>query len=1018
MPGRRTIFLFLLILLGAVVFGRTAGAVEVGRYKTLELVFTASTQPANPFDTYLLKLEVTDPAGKSFIIDGFFDGDGNGGQSGSIWKARICPYSTGTWSWKTVTGDAPDSGLAGHSGQFECVESSDRGGVELSGRHIRFQTGGYVYLLGNFLDLAGGLRTTHTFMSETTTDAQRDAIIARQRDFHAANKANIYFANVGDYSSQSVTPWMGTAGNPDRTKMNLARWKLYDSYIRRFKDAGMLAELWFFADDSNFGPLSQTDKNRLFRYAMARTSAFSHTLYVIALEWQEGWSQKSVNDSGNFIQNHNPWKRLLSTHTLDTSWAFGDQSWPSFIASQPGNSAGSTQVNQAVIAIRNTYSIPHVAEEFGILDSNVVTRLRSNLWAAFCGGAAGSGTGSDLKAFQRFMSQARVPFQRMSPDNGLVQGGGSTRFCLAERGNHYVVYSTGGAFTLSVTGNGLQGRWFNPRDPNGSLGNPFPVQAGTQSFTPPSDTASDWVLWVSNGSQLGNTAVNPSTGATVVQVIVTGSKENSRPTVAITAPKGASTFVRGDIIPIVASAADADGSVTKVEFFDGATKLGEDLTAPYQFNWNSTSAAAGSHSLTARATDDKGESTLSSPVSISILSGTNAPPVITEFRASPAMQVRGQTVNYHLSATDPDNGTLSFSIDIDGDGNPETSGTLVSGNSTTYSYSFSSVGKLTSRATVRDSSQSTQAQAAVTIVELPHAADPRPSTAAGPAPLTVTFSGAVSGGIPPYTFQWDFGDGAINPGPGNDVQHTYTEPGTYTVRMTVIDSGGNRVTGDSQIRVQTADQSTGLLAHWKFDENGGSVATDASGYGYTGNINGAAWSKGRLGSALSFDGTDDRVELPAALLGRLSGFTFSAWIRTPTSRRGDIYAERVGESSTNLDININEDPGRVKVVWRPSGSQIYSLVTPLSVNNDNWQHIAAVRNQNTLSLYLNGKLVASRNDITGTIDADQARIGQMFTAFEGLIDDVRLYGRPLGEAEISSLAQEGLQPPTGLRVVR
>ena len=207
------------------------------------------------------------------------------------------------------------------------------------------------------------------------------------------------------------------------------------------------------------------------------------------------------------------------------------------------------------------------------------------------------------------------------------------------------------------------------------------------------------------------------------------------------------------------------------------------------------------------------------------------------------MQVRGQTVNYHLSATDPDNGTLSFSIDIDGDGNPETSGTLVSGNSTTYSYSFSSVGKLTSRATVRDSSQSTQAQAAVTIVELPHAADPRPSTAAGPAPLTVTFSGAVSGGIPPYTFQWDFGDGAINPGPGNDVQHTYTEPGTYTVRMTVIDSGGNRVTGDSQIRVQTADQSTGLLAHWKFDEDGGTVATDASGYGYTGNINGAAWSK-------------------------------------------------------------------------------------------------------------------------------------------------------------------------------
>ena len=64
--------------------------------------------------------------------------------------------------------------------------------------------------MGNFLDFADGLHSTHVFMSETLTDAERSAIIARQRDFHDANKANIYIANKGDYGSRSVTPWLGT----------------------------------------------------------------------------------------------------------------------------------------------------------------------------------------------------------------------------------------------------------------------------------------------------------------------------------------------------------------------------------------------------------------------------------------------------------------------------------------------------------------------------------------------------------------------------------------------------------------------------------------------------------------------------------------------------------------------------------------------------------------------------------------------------------------------------------------
>jgi hypothetical protein len=514
-------FFIVVLFISIACFTKKSFALEsIGKYKTYELVFVADTSPSNPFDTYLLKLEVTDPKGRKYTIDGFFDGDGHGGQAGKIWKARLAPYITGIWSWRTVSGDAPDSGLAGFSGQFECTESGDIGGVVADGQHFRFQNGDYVYLVGNFLDFANGLRTTHTFMSETTSDAQRDAIIVRQHDFHTGNKANIYFANRGDYGGQSVTPWVGTKESNDKTRMDLARWHLYDEYIRRFKENGMLAEMWFFADESSFGGLAPADKYRLFRYAMARTSAFSHTMYVIALEWSEGWAVSSVRDAGNFIQAHNPWGRLLSIHN-HTDWAFSGDSWATFIATQAGNSARAPAINSLAMAMRNNESIPHLDEEYGILNSDTDGRLRGNLWANFTGGAAGGGTGSDLKAFVRFLSQSRAPFWRMRPTNSLVSGGGSTHFCLAEVGHHYIVYSTSGSFTLNVSASGLIGRWFNPRDPNATFGSAFNVSPGTPTFVPPNNSSSDWVLWISDNTNLGSGVMHPSTEAVLIQRTVT-----------------------------------------------------------------------------------------------------------------------------------------------------------------------------------------------------------------------------------------------------------------------------------------------------------------------------------------------------------------------------------------------------------------------------------------------------------------------------------------------------------------
>jgi hypothetical protein len=91
------------------------------------------------------------------------------------------------------------------------------------------------------------------------------------------------------------------------------------------------------------------------------------------------------------------------------------------------------------------------------------------------------------------------------------------------------------------------------------------------------------------------------------------------PSVAIQSPSNSATFTAPATVEITANAADTDGTISTVEFFQGGTKLGEDASAPYAFTTNGL--AAGNYSLTARATDNDGNVAVSSAVAITVLAG-------------------------------------------------------------------------------------------------------------------------------------------------------------------------------------------------------------------------------------------------------------------------------------------------------------------------------------------------------------------------------------------------------------
>jgi uncharacterized repeat protein (TIGR02059 family) len=98
---------------------------------------------------------------------------------------------------------------------------------------------------------------------------------------------------------------------------------------------------------------------------------------------------------------------------------------------------------------------------------------------------------------------------------------------------------------------------------------------------------------------------------------------NSPPSINISSPTMSTAFLAPATITIDASASDSDGTVVKVEFFNGTVKLGERTSAPWSFTWKDVKE--GTYSITATATDNSNSKTNSSPVTVVV--GKAAPAI-------------------------------------------------------------------------------------------------------------------------------------------------------------------------------------------------------------------------------------------------------------------------------------------------------------------------------------------------------------------------------------------------------
>ena len=125
-----------------------------------------------------------------------------------------------------------------------------------------------------------------------------------------------------------------------------------------------------------------------------------------------------------------------------------------------------------------------------------------------------------------------------------------------------------------------------------------------------------------------NSSTSTATFTNVTARTATAGGSNQPPTVSITGPSAGATFASPATFVVTASASDTDGTVSKVDLYQGTQMLKSDVTSPYSVSV--TMSTAGTYQLSAIATDSDGDSTTSAPVSVTVTSAsTNQPPSVS-----------------------------------------------------------------------------------------------------------------------------------------------------------------------------------------------------------------------------------------------------------------------------------------------------------------------------------------------------------------------------------------------------
>ena len=242
--------------------------------------------------------------------------------------------------------------------------------------------------------------------------------------------------------------------------------------------------------------------------------------------------------------------------------------------------------------------------------------------------------------------------------------------------------------------------------------------------------------------------------------------------------------------------------------------------------------------------------------------------------------------------------------------------------------------------------------------------------------------------------------------------NTATYPnGAHTITASARDLSGN-ITQAPPVTVTVANTGPpvppSLVAAYAFAEATGTTTADATGNGNTGTLGGPVWAQsGKYGSALTFDGTNDWVTVAdAPELDLATGVTLEAWVR-PTAGSGwkTVLLKENGSTLAYALYSSASSGLPMAIVYTNGVQQKLSGPSTLPVNA--WTHLAATYDGAQLRLYVNGVERATKA-VSGSIpnSSGALRLGGndvwRTEWLKGDLDEVRVYNRALGAAEIQA----------------
>ncbi|MBI5388511.1 MAG: lamin tail domain-containing protein [Verrucomicrobia bacterium] len=225
------------------------------------------------------------------------------------------------------------------------------------------------------------------------------------------------------------------------------------------------------------------------------------------------------------------------------------------------------------------------------------------------------------------------------------------------------------------------------------------------------------------------------------------------PVVALTSPTNSQVFYGPTNIALTATASDVDGTIARVEFFQGAAKIGESTTPPYSATWSNV-IVGGTFPLRAIATDRIGMKGTSDIVSIVVIG--DELPVATITSPPDGSYFREHTnVTVTASATDSDGSVTQLVVTANG-----TVLGAASGGALSVSWTNVSLGTYDLLAIATDNLGVSSTSAVVQVTVVPA----QPVVSLIPLHSVWKYNDAVTAEIPGWT-QRTFNDNAWSSGP-------------------------------------------------------------------------------------------------------------------------------------------------------------------------------------------------------------------------------------------------------------